>query len=347
MTSRTRALALISTFLTLIGTLLWAEPVPGPAPGRPVLFVYLPELPTAAADDLATASAGLAQALSTARLTFEPKVFRQQADARAWLSAHAAAVSLLLVDPALLLDLPPGLAPRPLARAHRAGRQTHQRGVVVQQQSAARSLLELAGKSLALPASYGEAGTLVVERQVLRGDVSIGQHFSRVETTVDDVEALATMLYGRSDAALVALDNPRLASALASAKVRVVYNGAAVSLPVLATVGSTLSPADISTLGSRIASLPSTAAAALAALGVDGFAPLDRPLPTRQALLSLPIATPPELSPALLDFDLGGFGAPPAPRVAEIAFLLGLALPELPLPSELPTDAGILEARSK
>src|SRR6185369_10421637 len=89
------------------------------------------------------------------------------------------------------------------------------RVVVVRENSPARSLADLRGKTLTTADSLP--------------DSAIEKNFANVFRTPDDAAAAANALYGKSDAALVSEANPMLARGL-----RVVHTTGAEPMPIIA-----------------------------------------------------------------------------------------------------------------
>ena len=309
--------------------------------------MYLPETPTSSPEDVATAASGLTTALAKVlpALALEPKIFRNGADAGAYLRERGNEIALLLVDPIVLLDLPPSLTVEPVWSFLR-GREDSRRRVVAVRSDGPRSLLELRERTLSMALPLGPHGDRYLARAVFQGDLEPASWFGHLEGASDDVSALANLLYGRADAVLVAADAPQLSGA----NLRIVYTSPPLPMPVLAARTGVLDGEARRALATAAASLGQQPGgrASLGALrfdnataaGVTALAGnLDGPTPG-SALLS-------RLAPAVADPARVGVSLPPRPTASELAFLLGLELPEVPLPGELPagSDGGLLQAQ--
>src|SRR5439155_843454 len=101
------------------------------------------------------------------------------------------------------------------------------------------SLADLKGRSLALALSGGEQATRFLARAVFDGELTPETWFGKLVSETDELTAVADVLYGRADAALVSDDNPLFVSHLGK-ELKVVYTSPALSLPVVAYRASAL-----------------------------------------------------------------------------------------------------------
>ena len=224
----------------------------GVAAGGQTLLVHLPSAPVEAAGDQAEAITALAEYLA-ARLPargLEPKIFRRWRDAQAFLGDNSEDVTLMLSDASFALDRSSGLAPA--YRFTRDGRSTYRRLLVVRSdRPELEKLVDLRGKTLALVETSGTtADAAFLKREVFEDELDPADWFTTVASEVDDFSATASVLYGVTDAALVAEYNPLLADHLGQ-ELRAVFESPELSLPVLSVREAAFEPADRAALDRR------------------------------------------------------------------------------------------------
>jgi len=171
------------------------------------LVVYLPATPVESAGRLGEAVTDLGTYLSAQvpGLSLSVRPFRKGEDALAYVSSAGNEVALVLSDSSFLMDLPAAFAPTPCSRALRGGKDTVRKIVVVPAaDEAVKSLADLRGHSLSLVGASGETSQRYLGRVVFDGQISPETWFGKLVPEVDEFTATANVLFGRSDAALVA-----------------------------------------------------------------------------------------------------------------------------------------------
>ena len=191
------------------------------APAEPVVttprrtaVVFLPDLPAESEKKLAeTLASFLADVSSQSGVPLQPELFRRADDARAFLAANRDRVGIVIANGELLRDAG-GFTPR--FRFGNNGQQSYRRVVVVPAKSPLRAVADLRGKS-------------VSGIDLLR-DAPPGATFVGVS---DDLTAMANVLTGSSDAAIVHEANPLLARHLGR-DVRVIGTAGTNVMPIVA-----------------------------------------------------------------------------------------------------------------
>ncbi|MBV9494695.1 MAG: tetratricopeptide repeat protein [Acidobacteria bacterium] len=192
---------------------------PRPAPDAPAVrdentneprrtaIVYLPDLPTESDKRLAEAVRGMLGAMPV-RLQVE--LFRRADDARAFYVANRERVGVVLANRELVetFDLDPRF------QLTRGGSRYYRRIVVVPLRSAIRSLDDLRGHTVSAVDLLRDAGA------------------GNVVRVPDDLTAAANVLFGRTDAAVVAEANPLVAQH--AGELRAITTLPAAPLPVVA-----------------------------------------------------------------------------------------------------------------
>lgn len=278
--------------------------------------IHLPSSPVESASRQAAALNRLGEHLAKAvpGLAIETQLFRRLADAEDFLAKRPGEVSLVLCDAALLLDLPAGL--EPTHRLARGGKTTYRRRLVVPAQRAELArLADLRGKSLAVVESVGSSSAAYLGRAVFGGLLEPNAYFGRLAPVSDEIAAVNEVLFGQTDAALVADFNPLLEAKLGK-ELRAIWTSEELSLPLLVESAG-LSDEQSKAVAAALAGLAGQPAGReiLADLGIDGFVPI--PERERLALRKTP-------APAAKSFELF-----PAPAVE-------IALPAPPPASALP-----------
>lgn len=286
--------------------------------------VHLPSSPVESASRQAAALNRLADLLgkSVPGLGVETQLFRRLGDAEEFLGAQSAAVSLVLCDAALLLDLPKNFEPS--HRLSRGGKVTYRRQVVVAaaRQDLAR-LADLRGKNLVVVEAAGPSAAAFLGRKVFGGLIEPKEFFGRLQPVADEVAAVNEILFSQADAALVAEFNPLLEAKLGK-ELRVIWSSEELSLPVLARRSDL--PADqAKALDAALAALPGQSAGReiLADLGIDGFVPI----PEREQLSLRQLGGPAAKRYELFLPTFTRISLPPPPPASDLPLTLELGLP--------------------
>jgi len=310
------------------------------------MVVHLPEAPIESMSRLAegvTALAGYLQG-EVPNLTLEVKAFRKSGDAIQFLAGQGDATALVVCDAVFLLDLPDDY--EAAHRFVRRGQETGRKIIVVKKDSGLESLASLRGRSLTMTLATSEPVMRFLAESVFRSEIDPKHWFGGIVQETDDFTAIAAVLYGRTDAALVAEDNPLLANHL-DKDLSSIYSSPAVSLPVIAVRPGAFAPGQLSALSSALDTLASRAEAEpiRAVLAIDGFRRVEEGSRRAADLLAgssvrrdLEVAIPPSpLPPLPAEF-------PPLPPGA-VPFVVGVELGEVPIPPELVDSA--LEPRTE
>ena len=316
-------------FLVLFFQAIAVPAVDGPA----VLVAHLPSTPVETASRQAEAITTLVNYLSeqVPGAELEAEIFRRAGDAERFLSADGDRVSLVLSEAPFVLSLPAAAEIAPTWRSLRQGQTTFRRLLVVKKDSTAQTLGDLQGASLSIVESLtGEAETSSLEARVFEGELDPASWFGRLERVADDFTATANVLYGQTDAALVAEYNPLLVSHLEK-DLRAVFESPPQSLPVLSVRGVHFDGPQLEALEKALAEARTEpkVQAALETLGWEGFAALNsRDLsalesPSRSRSKDFELALP---VTALPDLEI-----PPPPAASTLPFALAVEVPELPL----------------
>jgi len=316
-----------------LAVLLWLLAAAA-APARQTLLVHLPSAPVESAGSQAEALTTLGDYLSRALpdLQLEAKIFRRLEDAMAYLADHGDSVALALSDAALVGDFPAATGLEPYRRFVRQGQPTYRRLVVVRAgREELQKLVDLRGRTLAVVETAAAGGAAFLRGQVFENELDPPAWFREVEPVVDDFAATASVLYGETDAALVAEYNPLLVQHLGG-ELRAIYESPRLSLPVLSLrseLGSELRPMLDRALGD-VASDPQ-AAAALAELGIDGFAAV----PGRSALLADTRSSPARDFEVAVPADgILAIDPPPPLAAGQLPWTLAVELPEVEIDPE-------------
>jgi hypothetical protein len=297
------------------------------------MLLHLPDAPIESMSRLAEGVTQLAAYIQTAvpDLTLEVKAFRKSEDALAFLEGQKESVALVVCDAAFLLDLPDGFEVD--HRFVRGGKETERKIVVVKSESGLTSLADLRGRSLAVALSSTDAGARFLNENVFRSEIDAGQWFSAIAHETDDFTAVASVLYGRTDAALVSEDNPLVQTHLGK-ELTQIYASGPLSLPVVAVRPVSLAPEKIDALQRSLDSLASRpdTEPVRAVLAVEGFRPVESRriadfLSTASARRELEVVIP-----AAVPIEPGAF---PALAPGLVPFVVGVELGEVAIPQEL------------
>lgn len=216
---------------------------------RRTVVVFLPD--TAAENEkklFETMSSFVAQVSSSANVPLNVEFFRRADDAREFLAANRDRVGVIISNPEFTGDF------KSQFQFSHDGQRTYRRLVVVPSSSAIKSLADLRGRSMSIAEGLrdvsGSGATLVA--------------------AADDLGAIANVLTGKSDAAIVSENNILLAQN--RGRLRVVHTSAPAPLPVVAF--APMPQADRDALTSALRAMSATRA--LAPLQVSGLAALER-----------------------------------------------------------------------
>jgi len=320
----------------LLGLLLLSAAPPLLAVDGPtVLVAHLPSTPEQTASRQAEAVGNLAKYLSerVPGVEIEAEIFGRAGDAAQFLAADGERVTLVLSEAAFVLGLPADAEMAPTWRTLRQGRSTFRKLLVVKSDAAVGKLGDLEGKTLSVVESAAGGGTASLAAQVFEGELDPATWFGGLQVVTNDFEAVTNVLYGQTDAALVAEYNPLLVRHLGKG-LRVVFESPPLSLPVLSIHGVTFDSVQLIALEQALADIKGDPSArqALETLGWEGFVALSsRDL----ALLRNPRATErKEFEIAVPRRGLEGLAALPPPRAEDLPFALAVELPDLPLDPE-------------
>jgi len=311
------------------------------------MVVHLPEAPIESMSRLAEGVTALAAYIqgSVPELELEVKAFRKSDDAVQFLASQGEGTALVVCDAAFLLDLPDGY--EAAHRFVRRGRETGRKIVVVKKGSGLESLGGLKGRSLTMTLGTSEPVMRFLAESVFRSEIDPPRWFGGIVQETDDFTAIAAVLYDRTDAALVAEDNPLLANHL-DKELSSIYTSPPVSLPVIAVRPGAFAPGQLAALASALDALASRAEAEpiRAVLAIDGFRRVDEGSRRAADLLAastvrreLEVAIPSiPLPPLPADFQ-------PLPPGA-VPFVVGVELGEVAIPPEL-VDSTLSAKESK
>ncbi|HJS74188.1 MAG TPA: PhnD/SsuA/transferrin family substrate-binding protein [Vicinamibacteria bacterium] len=303
---------------------------------KKAMVVHLPEAPIESMSRLAEGVTALGTYLQGAvpELTLEVKAFRKSDDAIQFLAAQGEATALVVCDAAFLLELPEGY--EAAHRFVRRGRETAKKLVVVKKDSGLHTLASLKGRSLTTTLGTTEPVMRFLAESVFRSEIDPRRWFSGIARETDDFTAIAAVLYGRTDAALVSEDNPLLASHL-DKELSSVYTSPPVSLPVLAVHEGVFGPAQLEALAAAVDGLASRteAESIRSVLSIDGFRLV--PEGSRRAADLLGSAS----VRRELEVALPAMPLPPLPvelqalPAGAVPFVVGVELSEVAIPPEL------------
>ncbi len=310
------------------------------------MVVHLPEAPIESMSRLAEGVTALAEYIqgSVPDLTLDVKAFRKSDDAVQFLASQGEATALVVCDAAFLLDLPEGYEVD--HRFVRRGRETGRKMVIVKKGSGLESLASLKGRSLTMTLGTSEPVMRFLAESVFRSEIDPKHWFGGIVQETDDFTAIAAVLYGRTDAALVAEDNPLLASHLEK-DLASIYASPPLSLPVIAVRPGAFAPEQLASLASALDALASRAEAEpiRAVLAIDGFRRVEDGS-RRAADLLAASSVRRELEVAIPSVPLPPLPAEfqPLPPGA-VPFVVGVELGEVAIPPELVDSA--LESKTE
>lgn len=302
------------------------------------VVVYLPAAPTESAARLAAAITELGNYLGRrTSLTPDVKAFRRAEDVVGFLEGSGHEMAVLVADAALVHDLPRGVRILPLYRFTRDGRDTV-RKIIVARDAGVRSLRDLRGRRLAVAYGSGRGAALFLAHAVFGGDIAPEKWFGALARESDDLSAVASVLFGRADAALVSEDNPLVASHLGH-DLHQVFTSGPVSLPLIAIREGALDEGQQSAVRRALADLTATAEGQriLANLGLHGMRAIGEA--DSAALLRPPAAPERALEVTLLPPSATGLSVLPPIRADQLPYVVGLPIIDAPLPT-LASDAG-------
>jgi ABC-type phosphate/phosphonate transport system substrate-binding protein len=307
---------------------------------KKAMVVHLPEAPIESMSRLAEGVTALAEYIqrSVPDLALEVKAFRKSDDAVQFLAGQGERTGLVVCDAAFLLDLSDDY--EVAHRFVRRGRETGRKIVVVKKDSGLDSLASLKGRSLTMTLGTSEPTTRFLAESVFRSEIDPPRWFGSIVQETDDFTAIAAVLFGRTDAALVAEDNPLLVNHL-DKELSSIYASPPVSLPVIAVRLGAFAPGQLSALAASLDGLASRAEAEpiRAVLAIDGFRRVEEGSRRAADLLAgasvrreLEVAIPSVPLPLLpADFQ-------PLPAGA-VPFVVGVELGEVAIPPELVDSA--------
>jgi ABC transporter, phosphonate, periplasmic substrate-binding protein len=301
---------------------------------RRTMLVHLPDAPIESMGRLGEAVSQLATYVQTAvpDLSLEVKAFRKSEDALSFLESQKESVALVVCDPAFLLDLPDGFEVD--HRFVRRGKETERKIVVVKSDSGLTSLADLRGRSLTVVLSSTAAGSRFLTENVFRNEIDANQWFSAITHETDDFSAVASLLYGRTDSALISEDNPLVKSHLGKDLTQV-YASGPISLSVIAVRSGALDPSQLEALEQSLDGLGASAEAEpiRAVLTVDGFRRVEGSRRIADFLQTASVRRELEVAiPAAVAVEPGAL-PPLAPNL--VPFVVGVELGEVTIPQDL------------
>jgi ABC-type phosphate/phosphonate transport system substrate-binding protein len=320
--------------------LLTPAPATAAAPGD-TLVVHLPSVPIDSSTRLASALTSLRDYLArVASLQLEVKIFRRWEDASQFCAQNPASIKLVLSEPSFLLDLPADAGFVPEWRFYRSGSETYRQVLVVRTEDASiQALPDLKGKSLQFVKTTGEKTDAFLERAVFAGEMKPKEWFGSMEAVPDDFSAVADLLHGQVDSALVADYNPLLVSALGD-KLRAVFTSQPLSLPVLAVRAGAYGSGESESLEKALEGIGGTdeGRKILKELGVDALRPVASGSGRfdREALLRIPSLQKKAMEIALPSIPPESSEGAPSLAAGDVTFALAIELPEIPPVTRLP-----------
>jgi ABC-type phosphate/phosphonate transport system substrate-binding protein len=324
-----RKLVAFGLFLSLAAPS--AQAVDGPT----VLVAHLPSTPEQTASRQAEAVANLARYLSenVPGVEIESEIFGRAVDAAQFLAVDGGRVTLVLSEVSFVLGLPAEAAMAPTWRTIREGRSTFRKFLVVQSDDGIAKLGDLKGKSLSIVESAASGGIASLGAQVFEAELDPESWFGGLRVVTNDFEAVTNVLYGQTDAALIAEYNPLLIRHLGK-ELKTIYESPPLSLPVLSIHGVTFGGEQLVALRKALANVQgdTVARAALATLGWEGFEVLSSP--DLSALRNPWVAGGKKFEIAVPQHGLEGLVALPPPGAEDFPFALAVELPDLPLDPE-------------
>ena len=252
----------------ILAAMLTASVIWMPAASAERFAVHLPSHRAESAGRLATGldqlTTRLEQALGGMELQVE--IFRKQEDLDEFLR-RSPDVILVLSEESFLSGSPIEL--EPVGRFVLSGVGSYRRVVVVPAPSSARRLADLRGQELTVVRTAASLDHLA--SSVFADELDPKSYFSSLRQVVDDSEAVTDVLFGQATAALVAEHCPLLQSNLDS-KLRVIYRGNPISLPLISVRADLLDESKRQSLSSALAQMTlANAGSMLSHLGFEGF----------------------------------------------------------------------------
>ena len=295
--------------------------------------VHLPSHRAESAARLATGldqlTQRLAQALGGGDLQVE--IFRKQEDLEAFLRTHPD-VTLVLSEVSFLGSSPIELVP--VGRFVLDGVGSYRRVVVVPAASPVRRLADLQGEELAVVRTASSLDHLA--SSVFNSELDPTSYFSALRQVVDDSEAVTDVLFGQAAAALVAEHSPLLQDNL-DTKLRVVYRGSPISLPLLSVRSGAVDASGMQDLAKALEQIgQGDGSSILSQLGFEGL----------EAVRGIESVVKPSRGidaerALVLALDLEGVGptaAGPKPSSLPLPYIMALPSPE-------PVAEALLEQR--
>jgi hypothetical protein len=198
--------------------------------------------------------------------------------------------------------------------------------VVVKSQGPIKRLADLKERALSAVPVPRSGRDAYLSRSVFDDLLAPAAWFSRIDSAPDDFAAIASVLYGGLDAAVVSERNPLLASKLGN-ELNAVHASAPLSLPVLAVRRALLTPAVETALAKALESLDRRTV--LSGLRIDALHPI--PEGERAALIRPPVRRSRPLELVLPEaFALQPQEAPAA-KPQELPFVAAVPIPDVPV----------------
>jgi tetratricopeptide (TPR) repeat protein len=173
---------------------------------RRTVVVFLPDAPVENDRKLAEAVNGM---VASSAVPLQVEFFRRAEDARTFFNMNRDRVGIIIANPEFTVSS--DFTPR--YQFNREGRRTYTRVIVVPAKSPVKNMNDLRGKTMSVVEILGEMGP------------------AEVVKVSDDLTAIANVLYGKTDAALVSEANPLLQQR--AADLRVIASSSPQPLPVV------------------------------------------------------------------------------------------------------------------
>ncbi len=302
----------------------------GAAGAQTTFLVHLPSAPVEGASRVAEAVSALGDYLSekVPGLVLEPQLFRRWSDADSFLDSNPENVTLTLTEASFLVDLGASAGLEPTHRLSREGSGSYHRLLVIKTGEDAAKLIDLRGRSIGVTEMAGSSDVSFLKSAVFEDEIDPASWFE-LRPVANDFLAIAEVLYGQADGALIAEHNPLLAAHLGK-ELKAVYTSPPLSQPVLAIRASAFTAEQRAALEDALRDLGSDPRGrkVFDELEVDGF----ESVRSASALLTLPSAGGKELEIALPDGVALELDLQPLPPASELPFTLAVELPEIPLP---------------
>ncbi len=284
--------------------------------------VHLPSHRAESAARLAIGLDQLTQRLEGALggVDLQVEIFRKQEDLQAFLR-DTPNVVLVLSEVSFLGGSPIEL--EPVGRFMLNGVGSYRRVVVVPTASSVQRLADLRGQELTVVRTASSLGHLAASD--FNSELDPETYFSALRQVVDDSEAVTDVLFGQAAAALVAEHSPLLQDNLGS-KLRVVYRGSPISLPLISVRSGAVDESSRRNLVAVLGRIDQGGGRSM--LGQLGFEGLEAVRGTELSLMPSPSADAERALIPALDFELAEPTLPAKPSRLPLPYIMALPDPE-------------------